>query len=67
MIVFFFFVFVFKKSLKICSGSSLLFRGLTFNLLFSSVFSFVKRKASPLSNSESANVTKHVINFWFQK
>ena len=55
--------FFFRKSLEVCSGSKLLFRGLTLDF-FS--FPLLKGRQTPVSNSESVKVTKNVIDFFFR-
>ena len=39
-------IFFLRKSLKICSGSNLLFRGVNFDLFSSSVHFFLARRAN---------------------
>ena len=58
-----FFVFFFRKSLKICSGSNLLFRGLTFD--FFSSFLLLKRRQTPISNSEKVKEIVSKVEFDF--
>ena len=59
--------FFFKKSLKKCSGSNLIFRCLTFDFSLSLIHFFVKRKANSAIKQQKKKVTKNMIDIEFRK
>ena len=57
----------FSRSLKICSGSNILFHGLSFDFFLSSVYLFVERKANSAIEPQKVMVMKNEFVFLVQK